>query len=123
MSTLFPVATKTTPNQIRDSFRVIKKAIDKWRYADAEYREYGLYHDDLYNDKDKTIAKAVSRLPEDLFTARMHRHHRAGQLSLNKIMLPESMWPKIDDPMHYYLKPYIDELEKDQKERQDWDKK
>ena len=57
----------------------------------------GMFHSDLYNDDNSVVAEAIRRLPEHVFEARVHRLHRAMQLSRNKIVLPESMWPKEED--------------------------
>lgn len=63
----------------------------------------GLYHSDLYNDDNAVVAEAVRRLPEHVYEARVHRMHRAMQLSRNKIILPESMWPKEDEVSPFFF--------------------
>ncbi|GAV04313.1 hypothetical protein RvY_14614 [Ramazzottius varieornatus] len=123
MSTNIMIPNKTAVQKLWDNIRIVKNAYDSWKFKSAGYREYGLYHSDLYNDDNAVVAEAVRRLPEHVYEARVHRMHRAMQLSRNKIILPESMWPKEDEPMQHYLEPYIKEVQKELAERAEWDKR
>jgi len=123
MGTLETIVHKTNVRQLGDSFNVVKRAWQKWMYGMQEYREYGLYHDDLYRDGHPVVAEAVRRLPEDVYTARVHRLHRAIQLSRNKIVLPQAMWTPQNDEKHHYLKEYMALVEKENAEKSDWNKK
>ncbi|XP_055327656.1 cytochrome b-c1 complex subunit 7-like [Paramacrobiotus metropolitanus] len=115
--------TKTTPKRVADSVGLIYSTMKKWIYQKDDTREYGLYHDDLYRDGHDDVREAVRRLPAELFDARAHRLHRAIQLSRNKIVLPEQLWTKYDDPGHHYLTPYLNEVIAEKAERAAWNKK
>lgn len=69
------------------------------------------------------VAEAVRRLPKDLYDARVYRGLRAGQLEIEKRYLPKEEWTKYEDPMHWYLWPYIDEVLAEWKEKNEWAKK
>lgn len=92
----------------------------RWSFVQDEYCMYGLYHDDRMKDEVPVVAEALRRLPESMYVARMHRSHRAIQLSRNKALLPKEMWTTYDDPGNHYLQPYIDEVEKEDEERAKW---
>lgn len=61
----------------------------------------GLYHDDRMKDEVPVVAEALRRLPESMYVARMHRSHRAIQLSRNKALLPKEMWTTYDDVSNF----------------------
>jgi len=120
---LSAVRTVTGSQSAYSSYRLFKQAFDKWLYGYQEYRVYGLYYSDLYRASHPEVCEAIRRLPEDLWTGRAHRIHRALQLSRNKIELPEALWTRQEDPMHKYLDPYLEEVHKEKVEKAEWDKK
>ncbi|OQV25087.1 hypothetical protein BV898_00780 [Hypsibius exemplaris] len=81
MSTNIVFATRTPAAQMVQNYGFIKKAFDKWFYGVQEYNRFGLYKSDLYRDGHEDVAEAVRRLPDDLYTGRIHRCHRAIQVS------------------------------------------
>ncbi|OQV25090.1 hypothetical protein BV898_00783 [Hypsibius exemplaris] len=105
------------------NYGFIKKAFDKWFYGVQEYNRFGLYKSDLYRDGHEDVAEAVRRLPDDLYTGRIHRCHRAIQVSRAKDFLPKALWTAQEDPMHNYLDPYLEEIEKENAEKAEWNKK
>jgi len=123
MSTVIGLPTKTSYQRVYNSYRVFKQAWDRWQYRAHEYNQYGLYLSDLYSELNEDVREAVRRLPDDLYNGRLHRHHRAIQFSRNKIILPEAMWTKQEDPMHQYMEPYLQEIYKENAERAEWNKK
>ena len=96
--------------------------VRNWIYGQQEYSRYGMYHDDLL-EMGPIAEEAVRRLPEDVRMGRIHRLHRMIQCSRNKITLPKEMWTPIDHPNHFYLQPYIEEIEAEIRERAEWNSK
>lgn len=96
----------------------------RWYYNISLFNRYGLYHDDLLRECwNPEIAEAVRRLPRDMYDGRVFRIVRSGQLEINKAYLPQDQWIKFEDPMNFYLTPYIDEVLAEWKEKNEWEKK
>jgi len=123
MSTNIVLATKTPAAKMVQNYGTLKQAWDKWVYGVQEYSMYGLYRSDMYRDGHADVAEAVRRLPDDLYQGRIHRSHRAIQVSRAKIYLPESLWTKQEDPLHNYMEPYLLEIYKEKAEKAEWNKK
>lgn len=75
-------------------------------------------HDLLHETPD--VAEALRRLPKQLQDERNFRILRAMQLDGQKKILPKEEWTKLEEDV-LYLKPYLDEVYKEKKERADWD--
>ncbi|OXA62188.1 Cytochrome b-c1 complex subunit 7 [Folsomia candida] len=64
---------------------------------------------------------ALRRLPANVVDERNFRIIRAMQLSMQKIYLPKEEWLTFEQD-DYYLKPYLEEVEREFKEREEWRK-
>jgi ubiquinol-cytochrome c reductase subunit 7 len=95
--------------------------------AACGHRQYGrLYNADvsglLYDDlriETPIVTEAVRRLPQDVQDARDRRIQKAFDLSVKKTVLPESEWV-LDDQDIPYLAPYLEEVEREFAERQEF---
>eukprot|EP00386_Alphamonas_edax_P009480 GDKI01031166.1.p2 GENE.GDKI01031166.1~~GDKI01031166.1.p2 ORF type:complete len:184 (-),score=40.40 GDKI01031166.1:140-691(-) len=90
-------------------FTYIKAPFDRWNYAEfvREARKYGCMYDDLLNDRDPLIERAIALMPPDLLVGRYRRLMRAANLNYLKLHVPLS--EQNYDPMLPYLAPYIEE--------------
>lgn len=100
--------------------RFVSTGLKKWAYNLSGFNKYGLWRDDLLYE-DETVKEALRRLPQDLVDERNYRMLRAIQLSLTKSILPKEQWTKFEDDK-LYLTPYVKEVEKEQDERDQWNK-
>ncbi|XP_030003075.1 cytochrome b-c1 complex subunit 7 [Sphaeramia orbicularis] len=95
--------------------------VRKWYYNMCGFNKLGLMRDDtLYEDTD--VKEAVRRLPENLFNDRMFRIKRAMDLSMKQQILPKDQWTKFDEDVAY-LTPYLQEVIRERKEKEEWTKK
>ncbi|KAK0087876.1 hypothetical protein PV325_013865 [Microctonus aethiopoides] len=79
-----------------------------------------LMHDDmLYESED--VKEALRRLPTKILDERNFRLVRALQLSCQKIVLPQEQWTKFEEDVRY-LEPYLEQVRKEIKEKEEWDK-
>ncbi|XP_028255297.1 cytochrome b-c1 complex subunit 7 [Parambassis ranga] len=93
----------------------------KWYYNLCGFNKLGLMRDDtLYEDQD--VKEALRRLPEHAYNDRMFRIKRALDLSMKQQILPKDQWTKYDEDVQY-LTPYLDEVVRERKEREEWMKK
>ncbi|XP_043238770.1 cytochrome b-c1 complex subunit 7-like [Amphibalanus amphitrite] len=93
----------------------------RWAYSASGFNKLGLWHDDcLYEDDE--VKEAVRRLPERLQDDRTFRITRAMQLSLSHQILPREQWTTFDEDIRY-LKPYLEEVRKENREKAEWSKK
>ncbi|XP_030268737.1 cytochrome b-c1 complex subunit 7 [Sparus aurata] len=93
----------------------------KWYYNLSGFNKLGLMRDDtIYEDED--VKEAIRRLPEDLYNDRTFRMKRALDLSMKQQILPKDMWTKFDEDVPY-LTPYVDEVVRERKEKEEWMKK
>ncbi|XP_032664260.1 cytochrome b-c1 complex subunit 7-like [Odontomachus brunneus] len=98
---------------------LINGGFRKWCYNISGFNKYGLMRDDVrYENPD--VQEALKRLPKHLLDERNFRIVRAMQLDACRKILPEEQWTKFEDDV-MYLKPYIEEVEKERKEREEWD--
>uniref|UniRef100_A0AC34R877 Cytochrome b-c1 complex subunit 7 n=2 Tax=Panagrolaimus sp. JU765 TaxID=591449 RepID=A0AC34R877_9BILA len=96
----------------------------KWmRYVSWNYlwggREYGLLWHDQYFEPAPEVTEALRRLNLKepwLFDQRKMRLSRAHTMSMHNEKLPKDQWTKWEDET-FYLKPYLDEIEAEKKER------
>ncbi|KAI4871814.1 hypothetical protein NFI96_016372 [Prochilodus magdalenae] len=76
--------------------------------------------DTIYEDGD--VKEAIRRLPEPVYNDRMFRIKRALDLSMKQQILPKTQWTKYEEDVHY-LDPYLKEVIRERKEREEWQKK
>lgn len=67
------------------------------------------------------MKEALRRLPDHVVDERNFRLVRATQLSLQKIVLPKEEWTKYEEDK-LYLTPIVDQVIKERKEREKWEK-
>ncbi|XP_043285111.1 cytochrome b-c1 complex subunit 7-like [Venturia canescens] len=99
---------------------LINTGFRKWCYNLSGFNRYGLMRDDLLTENE-VVKKALERLPQDVLDERNFRMIRAMQLNCQKIVLPKEQWTKFEEDVRY-LAPYIEEVEKEMKEKADWNK-
>ncbi|XP_044577879.1 cytochrome b-c1 complex subunit 7-like [Cotesia glomerata] len=97
---------------------LISDGLKKWCYNQSRFNQYGLMHDDCIYESDE-VKEALRRLPEDVMDARVFRIVRAMQLSCQKIVLPKEQWTKWEEDVRY-LQPYLEEVRKEIKEKEEW---
>ncbi|KAK3925730.1 Cytochrome b-c1 complex subunit 7 [Frankliniella fusca] len=95
---------------------------DKFFWNANGYNKLGLLSDDLYTELDDTVVEALKRIPEEVKNQRIFRHNRAALLSMNKTILPEDQWTKIEEDTPY-LTPHIEQIEKEMEEKRTWEDK
>ncbi|XP_053321992.1 cytochrome b-c1 complex subunit 7 [Spea bombifrons] len=96
-------------------------SLRKWYYGAAGFNKLGLMRDDtIFEDDD--VKEAIRRLPENLYNDRMFRIKRALDLSLRQQNLPKQQWTKYEEDVHY-LEPYLKEVIRERKEKEEWQKK
>ncbi|KAI9291278.1 ubiquinol-cytochrome c reductase complex 14 kDa protein [Neoconidiobolus thromboides FSU 785] len=80
----------------------------------------GLKYDDLIVEENDVVKEALRRLPAKQASDRAYRLKVAFGLSTAKAELPRDQWtkPSEDEP---YLLPIIEEVEKEFKEREQFD--
>ncbi|CAH0405248.1 unnamed protein product [Chilo suppressalis] len=99
---------------------VLCNSMKKWAYNMAGFNKYGLMRDDcLYENED--VKEALRRLPDHVIDERNFRLVRAIQLSLQKSILPKEEWTKYEEDK-LYLSPIVDQVKKERKEREEWEK-
>ena len=84
----------------------------------------GLYHDDIYMTSFPEYHEALRRLPPNLYDEFNFRAIRACQLDINKDYLPVNQRPTYEEDITKgrYLKPYLDEVLAEKKEKEEWEK-
>ncbi|XP_013888656.1 cytochrome b-c1 complex subunit 7 [Austrofundulus limnaeus] len=93
----------------------------KWYYNWCGFNKLGLMKYDVYHE-DEDVKEAVRRLPENVYNDRVFRIKRALHLSMKHRILPKEEWTKYEEDIPY-LKPYLDEVIRERKEREEWMKK
>ncbi|XP_078543127.1 cytochrome b-c1 complex subunit 7 [Lissotriton helveticus] len=97
------------------------ESLCKWYYNAAGFNKIGLMRDDtMYEDDD--VQEAIKRLPPKLYDERNFRIKRALDLSAKHQILPKEMWTKYEEE-DYYLTPYLKEVIRERKEKEEWAKK
>ncbi|XP_067356965.1 cytochrome b-c1 complex subunit 7 [Channa argus] len=93
----------------------------KWYYNLCGFNKFGLMRDDtIYEDSE--VKEALRRLPEKVYNDRMFRIKRALDLSMRQQILPKDQWTKYEED-DQYLTPYLEEVIREKKEREEWMKK
>ncbi|XP_077051917.1 cytochrome b-c1 complex subunit 7 [Siphateles boraxobius] len=93
----------------------------KWYYNAAGFNKLGLMRDDTINE-DSDVKEAIRRLPEPVYNDRMFRIKRALDLSMKQQVLPKDQWTKFEEDVAY-LEPYLEEVIREKKEKEEWAKK
>uniref|UniRef100_A0A7N8YK30 Cytochrome b-c1 complex subunit 7 n=1 Tax=Mastacembelus armatus TaxID=205130 RepID=A0A7N8YK30_9TELE len=93
----------------------------KWYYNMCGFNKLGLMHDDTINEN-SDVKEALRRLPETVYNDRVFRIKRALDLSMKHQILPKDKWTKYEEDVHY-LTPYLEEVIRERKEREEWAKK
>ncbi|XDA79741.1 hypothetical protein R6Z07M_009713 [Ovis aries] len=97
------------------------EGIRKWYYNAAGFNKLGLMRDDTIHENDD-VKEAIRRLPENLYNDRVFRIKRALDLSMRQQILPKEQWTKYEEDK-FYLEPYLKEVIRERKEREEWTKK
>ncbi|XP_056378413.1 cytochrome b-c1 complex subunit 7 isoform X1 [Hyla sarda] len=93
----------------------------KWYYGLAGFNKLGLMRNDtIYESPD--VQEAIRRLPPKVYDDRMFRIKRALDLDMKKTILPKEQWTKYEEDVPY-LEPYLKEVIRERKEREEWNKK
>ncbi|XP_061787041.1 cytochrome b-c1 complex subunit 7 [Nerophis lumbriciformis] len=96
-------------------------SVRKWYYNKAGFNQLGLLRDDTWYE-DADVKEAVRRLPERVSNDRIFRIKRALDLSMKHQILPKDQWTQYEQDEHY-LMPYLDEVIRERKEKEEWMKK
>ncbi|XP_015213080.1 cytochrome b-c1 complex subunit 7 isoform X2 [Lepisosteus oculatus] len=86
----------------------------------CSYLNWLMRDDTIYEDSD--VKEALRRLPEQVYNDRMFRIKRALDLSMKQQVLPRDQWTKYEEEV-YYLEPYLKEVVRERKEKEEWSKK
>lgn len=97
------------------------EGIRKWYYSAAGFNKLGLMRDDTIQ-VDGDVKEAISRLPENLYNDRVFRIKRALDLAMRHQILPKEQWTKYEEDKPY-LEPYLKEVIRERKEKEEWAKK
>ncbi|XFG00200.1 hypothetical protein AB1E19_003824 [Capra hircus] len=97
------------------------EGIRKWYYNAAGFNKLGLMRDDTIHENDD-VKEAIRRLPENLYNDRVFCIKRALDLSMRQQILPKEQWTKYEEDK-FYLEPYLKEVIRERKEREEWAKK
>ncbi|XP_070702698.1 cytochrome b-c1 complex subunit 7 [Pempheris klunzingeri] len=93
----------------------------KWYFSMCGFNKLGLLRDDtVYENPD--VKEALRRLPDKDYNDRMFRVKRALDLSMKQQILPKDQWTKFEEDVPY-LVPYLEEVIRERKEREEWMKK
>ncbi|KAI0078158.1 ubiquinol-cytochrome-c reductase complex subunit 6 [Panus rudis PR-1116 ss-1] len=84
------------------------------------YRKVGLRYDDLLVEEREDVQRAITRLTPRETYDRTFRFKRAAQLSILHTELPKEQWTKPEEDVRY-LKPHVQDVEKENNERRMWD--
>ncbi|ELW68671.1 Cytochrome b-c1 complex subunit 7 [Tupaia chinensis] len=95
--------------------------IRKWYYSAAGFNKPGFMRDDTIYENEE-VKEAIRRLPENLYDDRMFRIQRALGLTMRQQILPEEQWTESEEG-NFYLEPYLKEVVRERKEREEWAKK
>jgi len=98
-----------------------KLAFSKWAFSISYFNQLGLLQNDTLLETPE-VKEAVRRLPRHVQDERQWRITRALYLSMRKEILPKDEWTKWEDDVKY-LRPYLDEVCKEFREIEDWNKK
>ncbi|XP_056632671.1 cytochrome b-c1 complex subunit 7-like [Diorhabda sublineata] len=100
--------------------RFMSNALQKWAYNLSGFNKYGLWRDDILHENED-VKEALKRLPQNKLDERNFRILRATQLSLTHSILPKEQWTKLEEDK-LYLTPIVEQVIKERKEREEWNK-
>ncbi|GAA5992423.1 hypothetical protein JCM10908_000809 [Rhodotorula pacifica] len=86
----------------------------------AGYRAHGLKYDDILIEENATVQKALGRLNEREAYDRAYRLRVASMCAIAHEELPKNERVKPEEDVRY-LKPYVEEIETEQAERNAYD--
>ncbi|ELK08659.1 mTERF domain-containing protein 1, mitochondrial [Pteropus alecto] len=115
-----PAATNSVTISVAASGRWLE-GIRKWYYNAAGFNKLGLMRDDTIH-VDDDVKEAIRRLPENVYNDRVFRIKRALDLTMRQQILPKEQWTKYEEDK-FYLEPYLKEVIRERKEREEWAKK
>ncbi|KAI0807253.1 ubiquinol-cytochrome-c reductase complex subunit 6 [Fomes fomentarius] len=96
------------------------KPIADWYANVSGYRKIGLKYDDLLVEERPDVERALERLTPREQYDRAFRFKRAFQCAILHDDLPKEQWIKAEEDTRY-LKPHVQEVEKEDQERRKWD--
>ncbi|KAH9900109.1 putative ubiquinol--cytochrome-c reductase [Xylariomycetidae sp. FL2044] len=96
------------------------RPVATWYTNAAGYRKLGLLADDLIVEENEETIKALKRLPPQQSYDRVYRLRRAFQASVSHKLLPKEQWTRPEEDVPY-LKPLIDAIRAEEKEKADLD--
>jgi len=114
-------ATKATLTAYRATLPKWRLALSKWAYSISYFNQLGLMQNDTLKETPE-VTEAIRRLPKHVQDERQFRITRAIYLSMRKEVLPKEEWSKWEDDVKY-LRPYLEEVEKEFREYDEWNKK
>ena len=97
-------------------------ALGRWARNASGYRKYGLFADDLIREEIDGVREAISRLPQEEQDLRLFRLKRAMQLSTAHKHLPKDQWTT-DESERAYLSPVLEQVQRELKEKEEFDHK
>ncbi|XP_065844037.1 cytochrome b-c1 complex subunit 7-like [Oscarella lobularis] len=95
--------------------------LSAWTVNQSGFQKFGLWREDLIMDDDPDVKEALRRLPTDQINHRNFRMKRALDLSMKHRLLPKEEWTKSEEDISYLL-PVLEEVKKERKEREVWDR-
>jgi len=96
------------------------KPLASWYANVSGYRQMGLKYDDLLVEENPEVQRALKRLTPREQYDRAYRFKLASQASVQHKPLPKEQWTSPTED-HRYLKPHVEEVIKEEQERQIWD--
>ncbi|XP_054156509.1 cytochrome b-c1 complex subunit 7-like [Oppia nitens] len=106
------------------------KPFRKWYYNLQGYNKFGLYQNDFlclgvytFHPSDEPLYdEALRRLPPDEYDQYVYRNIRSQQLEITKAAVPLNERPTFeeDETKGRFLEPYIREILKEKKEKEQW---
>ena len=97
------------------------RVFEKWYYNAAGFNKLGLMWDDSTYENDD-VKESIRRLPENLYNNRVFCVKRALDLTMRQQILPKEQWTKYEEDK-FYLEPYLKEVIRERKEREESAKK
>ncbi|KAB0386656.1 hypothetical protein FD755_001612, partial [Muntiacus reevesi] len=87
----------------------------------AGFNKLGLMRDATICENDN-VKETIRRLPENLYNDRVFCIERALDLSMRQQILPKEQWTKYEEDK-FYLEPYLKEVIRGRKEKEEWARK
>ncbi|XP_050692728.1 cytochrome b-c1 complex subunit 7-like [Eriocheir sinensis] len=102
----------------------LTNAVKRYVFRASGFNQVGLYHDDCLFESAE-VKEALRRVPAPILNDRTFRMQRALHLSLTKKILPKEEWISYEEDREKgrYLQPFLDEVLREKKEKEEWNKK